>query len=1152
MPDDTIAIGPDLVRALDVVLGHDPAEAIPVVVVAAFLDQLAKGHGLSESETLEDDRLQDISVPAFAADALAGLLGDIEDREELADRVYAALVATAPVPATRKALNKSKPLSEVNVRLVGQIYWNLKGTDARPKLPRRPREVRVDGKTVPIDLPAAKVGEDFATMLAADRSRAELPDKVTGNRFRQQGALLAVLMAKHIVESSPVAPGGLEGVEFIRSEGAKGSPRAIVGVASSAPTGLPKPSMELAGHIPFGKDSATAPSAISSRERAEYLIDNLEEDLRQSIERLLLGHMPTATVLGPDHGKALARQESSAVSDGRSLASFLLPQEAYDVLLRHIADLPTELAVLLERNFVDFEMFLPARNRVMKGRPLQPGDLDQASEFVDGFLSGLTPRASAAAKRLAERPDWQPRRRAGSDLPDSVLHNLPAPDFDETGLLGRESQIQDVVRLLKSPRERIITLIGEGGVGKTALAVEIAYRLVDDPESPFEYVLWTTLKYEALTARGIQSLSNAVRDLVSAAGDLGHFLDSKFEGDASDLAALFGASRALIVVDNMETTLGDDVVAFADSLPEATILFTSRRGVSSLERRVPVGALEPGSAAQLFRTFAEHRRSDLAGMSDTRLNETLRLLRYSPLAIRWCVLSVLDGRPLADVLHHQDDLLKYCVGNVVGGLSRDSKTILSMLRALDRPVSVQELAVVSDIDIDAFSEAMKLLVEASLVVRSYVADDIERERLALSSTARAYLPPAEESELLTRTLQRERLLQEDHERDQQKVAETGRYFDPNVVFQRTPHDGPVAYLLRQALREAKSDDVEAADAFVARARALDPTYFEVDRVDAFLASMRREAVKATTLYQSARNYADTDEQRYWVDYFYAAHLARTVRDIEGAIELAEKTHAHFNRYDTGLPLGNYYAWVGRFTEGYALIESAVEHAPTVKTKRIATTALVDCLRLWATDELKAGSVAAALRRARDGAWTGLQLHLADSTDEQLVHAITRALTIALEAARQSAPDEESVALLADVVQHLTSEEGPGGSTVLRSLEYQVIGLPDDLRERIAPGVAADLDRPRPRPRLRGTVRNFGETYGFIAHPDFPKNVFFQKGWLTGGTQMNDLAVGSIVEFTPSKNDKGQDQALHVVAMMGERSERRDGQAPIHGSPSGSH
>ena len=68
--------------------------------------------------------------------------------------------------------------------------------------------------------------------------------------------------------------------------------------------------------------------------------------------------------------------------------------------------------------------------------------------------------------------------------------------------------------------------------------------------------------------------------------------------------------------------------------------------------------------------------------------------------------------------------------------------------------------------------------------------------------------------------------------------------------------------------------------------------------------------------------------------------------------------------------------------------------------------------------------------------------------------------------------------------------------------------------------------------MRGTVHNAGETYGFIAHPDFPNNIFFQAGWLAGTMRMNDIKVGTIVEFTPSKNDKGQDQALHVVAKLG--------------------
>ena len=1124
MADRAIEIGSNLVKALDEVLGSDVPDSTEVVVVAAFLDMLAKGYGLSESQELRNDA-QDTSMPAVATDALTELLGDLEDRDGLADRVYAALVATASDRVARKTLNKSTPLSEVEVRLAGQIYWNLKGTETRRLLPCRPTTVLVDGKRKTIDLPSGGKGIDVATLQASARSRVELAGKAGGARFREQGALLSVLMAKHIVESADPVPARLRRLEFSRLVDAKGSARGRVGVPSSVPS-----ASDVAHGRTAPQDVASGEPWISSRERAEHLIDGVEEDLRQSIDRLLMSQLPAETVLGPEHGKVMARRASSEVPDGRSSTSYLLPQEAYDVLLRWVADLPPALAVLLERHVVDFEMFLPARNRIKKGRPLQPGDLDQAAEFARGFRSDLTPRTAAACRRLAERPDWQPRRRAGSELPDSVLHNLPAPDFDETGLLGRESQIQDVVRLLQSPRERIVTLIGEGGVGKTALAVEIAYRLVDDADSPFDYVLWTTLKNEVLTTSGIRSLSNSVRDLTGAVGNLGRSLDPEFDGGFSDLAALFGESRALIVIDNMETMLGDDIVTFVDSLPTATILFTSRRGVGSLERRVSVGPLETTSAVRLFRTFAEHRGWDLAGVSEAKLGDTLRLLRCSPLAIRWCVLSVLDGRPLADVLHHQDDLLQYCVGSVVSGLSHDSKTILSTLRALDRPVSIQELAVVTDLDIDAFSEATRLLVQASLVIRSNVADDIERERLALSSTARAYLPPTAEPELLTRTLQRERLLQEDHERDQLKIGETGRYFDPNVVFQRTPQDGPVAHLLRKALRAAKTGEMEAADLALTRARALDPTYFEVDRVAAFLASTRREEARATTLYRSARDCADTDEQRYWVDYFYAAHLARTVRDIAGAIELAEQTHTYFDRYDTGLPLGNYYAWTGRFTEGFALIEAAVNQAPTTKTKRIATTALVDCLRLWAADDLTAGSAAAALRRALDGVAAGLRHHLTGSSDEQLVHAIVRAAATAVEAATVEPPDAVSEEELAGIVQRLTEDQALSGSAAQRSLEHWIYGLPGDLRGRIAScfiTVPSDYER---NVRLRGSICNAGETYGFIAHPDFPSNIFFQAGWLTGNAQMKDLKVGMLVEFSPSKNTKGQDQAVHVVVV----------------------
>ena len=220
--------------------------------------------------------------------------------------------------------------------------------------------------------------------------------------------------------------------------------------------------------------------------------------------------------------------------------------------------------------------------------------------------------------------------------------------------------------------------------------------------------------------------------------------------------------------------------------------------------------------------------------------------------------------------------------------------------------------------------------------------------------------------------------------------------------------------------------------------------------------MRKEIARATTLYRSALSNCRTDEERYWVNYFYAAHLARTAGDIPEAINLAERTHAFFGRYDTALPLGNYYAWSGRFEEGEELIEWALQRAPTTMSERIATTSLVECFRQWSDADLAAGSPTPALIHALRGLQHGLELHDSGSTDEQLMQAIVRAAVAALKAVRQTALRPEDEGTLKAALHRLDGDSGFHGLPPWRQLEYAVSNLTDEMRSQVAPGLG-----PRP-------------------------------------------------------------------------------------------
>lgn len=173
--------------------------------------------------------------------------------------------------------------------------------------------------------------------------------------------------------------------------------------------------------------------------------------------------------------------------------------------------------------------------------------------------------------------------------------DLPAP---RTTLVGRGAALDDLARLVRA--ERLVTLTGPGGVGKTRLALALAHRLADGSEggAPDGVRL---VELAALPADAAD-LAQAVAAAFGIRQTVGPAVPPAAPFPA--LAAALRERRALLVLDNCEHVIepaADLVAALLDTVPELRVLATSRESLRLPGEAVfPVAPLDPVAAARLF------------------------------------------------------------------------------------------------------------------------------------------------------------------------------------------------------------------------------------------------------------------------------------------------------------------------------------------------------------------------------------------------------------------------------------------------------------------------------------------------------------------------------------------------------------------------
>lgn len=322
---------------------------------------------------------------------------------------------------------------------------------------------------------------------------------------------------------------------------------------------------------------------------------------------------------------------------------------------------------------------------------------------------------AAASGRLDPPPaDWV-------SAPTWILpNNLPeAFDHDLTGLFGRPKEKTELLRLLQNPRALLVAVVGPGGLGKTALVLEVLRDVVTEIKSRSwcDRVIFVSSKTEELTPRGVEKISASKATLDAVQEEI---LANLTVGKGEFVSALepFASERVLLCLDNVETLLRDNADAFSgfyQALPAAwRVMVTSRVTVDGA-MTLTLRGLAKDAAIALTATYSRRRAADVP--SD-RFNELVSGCDFNPLAIRLTVDAFLTGKDLTTATGQTHiEVVEYAYDNLISSLSESARLLLELLFVSGAPLTRDAAAGILEWSVDQVAESFQQLSRTSLVTR---------------------------------------------------------------------------------------------------------------------------------------------------------------------------------------------------------------------------------------------------------------------------------------------------------------------------------------------------------------------------------------------------------------------------------------------------
>ena len=616
------------------------------------------------------------------------------------------------------------------------------------------------------------------------------------------------------------------------------------------------------------------------------MFDAIERDLVDRARSIVLPG--TQSLLTPDErAKAMARLERRDAPSIADLSDFdaltgLDLGDKVAVLMRHKAQLDegTRTYYLGIRN--GLERSIPVRNAVMHGRPLTTEEYAAGFSLANDLLTAAAywPRLLVAYQNYNNDPAAFVSSSISlldSEPSGETLNNLPTPDYDDTGFFPRPSLEKDLKKKLLG-RHPVITVLGEGGDGKSALALQTLYGLATSNDHDFDVIVWVSAKSSKLSVNEITRIEGAI---TSSLGIFEAVADLLQPGDDSPIQRtikLLEDNKVLLVIDNLETVLDDKIQEFAAEIPGASkLLLTSRVPLGS-DLQVKVGPFEPDEALGFVKRLIDAYDIDaLRKMRSATLRDHIKRLRFKPLWLKWFALGVLSGLNAERITSNPDIALKFCMENVFERLDGSAKYVLTVLSSVPSPLSPGIIQYITNEDSRVVEKSVAELLRFALIER--VSLQTNEILFQVKPVARAYLSKVMKAAVpdMPQIIARFRSIEGSYQEERGR-ATTNRY-DYRSFVVRSRSESIVARRLRHAFSLASRERFEEALEIIDTAKITDPDYFEIPRIEAYIAYRSGDVTRANAAYETALELGDDQPQLHA---FYAGFLMRAFDDFSGA------------------------------------------------------------------------------------------------------------------------------------------------------------------------------------------------------------------------------------------------------------------------------